>query len=257
MTGGHNLDRRLPLYITGGHPCAYLPGLTARTLFLDPLTILDVDVYQFLLDQGFRRSGSRVYRPQCGTCQRCVPLRIPVASFAPNRSQRRNRSRNLSDVTLADRAAAFDPEHYALYRSYVQSRHADGSMADASPESYRDFLLAPWGGETRFLELRIDERLVAVAATDVLPRGLSAVYTFFDPEIAGRAPGTYSLLCQIDQARRRGLEFLYLGYWIEECRKMSYKDRFRPLEAWIGGRWRHFARGEPIAWRGAAPQRPV
>ena len=111
---------------------------------------------------------------------------------------------------------------------------------------YTQFLVEPWGGETRFLELRIGDRLAAVAVTDHLPESLSAVYTFFDPEIEERALGTYAILCQIEEARRLGLEYLYLGYWIAECRKMSYKDGFRPLEARVGERWRRYGRGTAI-----------
>jgi len=242
----------LPLYITRWHSCSYLPDLRARTLFVDPATPMDGATYQLLLDQGFRRSGTHVYRPACGSCQRCIPLRIPVSDFAPDRSQRRNQGHNCAEILLRDRPARLDPEHYALYRSYVRSRHANGSMADATVQRYFEFLVAPWGGETRFLELRLGTRLMAVAVTDRLPDGLSAVYTFFDPELSKRAPGVYAILCQIEEARRLGLAHLYLGYWIRECPKMSYKDRFRPLEARIGERWHRYGRGTEIS--GQAPR---
>jgi len=119
-------------------------------------------------------------------------------------------------------------------------------MADTTPERYSEFLLAHWGGDTRFLELHLDTKLMAVAVTDRLPGCLSAVYTFFDPALSDRAPGTYAILCQIEEARRLGLEYLYLGYWIGECPKMSYKERFRPLDARIGERWRRYGRGVRI-----------
>lgn len=249
----------LPLYITGEQPCPYLPGLSARTLFVDPLAKVNGTLYELLLSQGFRRSGGHIYRPACEPCKRCVPLRLPVQAFRPNRSQRRNRTRNDADVTAIDRPATFEPEHYALYETYVRSRHAGGSMAKGvTPESYYDFLIAPWGGETRLLELRLNECLMAIAVTDRLPASLSAVYTFFDPAFTDRAPGTYTLLRQLDLAREHGLGFLYLGYWIEECRKMSYKDGYRPLEAFIRGQWHLWPRGEPIQWRerGSEPGAP-
>jgi len=236
----------LPLYVTDWHQCSYLSDLRARTLFVDPTAPMDGAIYQVLLEQGFRRSGCHVYRPACGPCRRCVPVRIPVDAFAPNRSQRRTLARNRDEVVLTDRRAHFDPEQYALYRTYVRDRHGDGSMADAAPESYREFLVAPWGGETRFLEFRLGPRLMAVAVTDRLPGSLSAVYTFFDPALADRAPGTYAILCQIEAARRLGLSALYLGYWIGDCRKMVYKESFRPLEARIGERWRRYERGVAI-----------
>ncbi|MCG6862894.1 MAG: arginyltransferase [Chromatiaceae bacterium] len=239
----------LPLYITDWHDCSYLPELNARTLFADPLAPMDGTLYQALLARGFRRSGAHVYRPACGPCRRCIPLRIPVQEFAPNRSQRRNRARNRGQVVLRYRPAQFDPEHYALYRGYIHDRHADGSMADASPERYHEFLVAPWGGETSFLELSLHDRLMAVAVTDHLPGCLSAVYTFFNPDLSKHAPGTYAILCQIEEAQRLGLEYLYLGFWIEECPKMSYKEQFRPLEAWIGERWQRYGHGDAIGWQ--------
>ena len=250
--GGPGRRARLPLYVTGRHPCSYLPDQSARTLFVDPLARMSPALYQLLLAQGFRRSGGHVYRPACEPCLRCVPVRIPVSAFAPNRYQRRNAARNGADLRLVERPCVFDPEHYALYARYLHSRHPDGSMAeDASEDGYQDFLIAPWGGDTLLLELRLGTEPLGVAVTDRMPHSLSAVYTFFDPDQDGRALGIYAVLCQVALARRLGLAHLYLGYWIEECRKMSYKDAYRPIEAWIGGRWRGFGRGEPIAWRDA------
>jgi arginine-tRNA-protein transferase len=203
--------------------------------------------YESLLARGFRRSGRFVYRPYCGLCQSCVPVRLAVERFAPNRSQRRNLVRN-RDLVLMDRPAVFDPEHFALYAAYLRHRHPDGGMADQlSPESYHDFLIQPWGGETRLLELRLEGRLVALAVTDRLPGALSAVYTCFEPALSSRALGACALLNQIALARRLGLGSLYLGYWIQDCRKMAYKDDYRPIQALIGTQWREFRRGEPIA----------
>lgn len=238
-----------PLYLTGDHPCAYLPGRTARTLFLDPRAPMSPNLYGRMLAMAFRRSGVHVYRPACPGCHACVPVRIPVEEFTPDRSQRRNWERNGKDLTVRERPARFDPVHFDLYRAYLQHRHAESSMADATAESYEDFLLRPWGGDTVLLELRLADRLMGVAVTDRVERALSAVYTFFDPRLADRAPGTTAILCQIRRARELGLDWVYLGYWIEDCRKMRYKDRFRPVEALVDGTWRHFGRGDPIDWR--------
>lgn len=245
--GESGRERQLALYLTADHACSYLDGLRARTLFVDPLARMDSATYQALVDQGFRRSGAHVYRPACRGCARCVPVRIPVAAFRPNRSQRRNWEQNASEIRLIDTPAAFQPAQFALYLRYLAGRHPDGSMADdTSVESYRRFLVDPWGGETRFLELRLDNRLVGVAVTDLLPHGLSAVYTFFDPELAARGPGTFAVLAQIETARRLGLPYLYLGYWIGASRKMSYKDRFRPIETWDGRQWHRVERGQAL-----------
>lgn len=241
--------RYLPLYLTGEHPCSYLDGLQARTLFVDPATRLDEATYQRLVDQGFRRSGAHVYRPACRDCARCIPVRLPVRDFAPNRSQRRTWQRNAPDIAVSDGPAAFREEQFDLYRRYLSARHADGAMAEeASEESYRRFLVEPWGGTTRFIELRLGKRLVGVAVTDVLERGLSAVYTFFDPQLGARALGTFGVLTQIQAARRLGHPYLYLGYWIAASRKMAYKERFRPIEAWDGQHWRRFERARPLSF---------
>ena len=241
-------ERQLALYLTADHPCSYLEGLKARTLFVDPLARMDGSTYQALVDQGFRRSGAHVYRPACRGCARCVPVRIPVSDFRPDRSQRRNWVRNSGDIRLVDAPTAFHVAHYGLYLRYLAARHPDGSMADdTSVESYRRFLVDPWGGETRLFELRLGGHLAGVAVTDLLPRGLSAVYTFFDPDLSERAPGTFAVLAQIEAARRLELPVLYLGYWIGESRKMLYKERFRPIETWDGRQWHRVERGQPLS----------
>lgn len=243
---GSGQGRPIALYLTGEHACSYLPDLAARTLFVDPLARIDASAFQYLLEQGFRRSGSHIYRPACHACRACISLRLPVGAFEPNRSQRRNFRANAAEVTVTDRSPTFEPEHFALYRRYLQARHPEGSMAEGTSENYRDFLIDPWGGETRLLEFRLGKRLMAVAVTDLTPGGLSAVYTFFDPDLSHRAPGTYAILCQIEAAKGLGLPYLYLGYWIQDCGKMSYKARFRPLEAWNGRDWERFGPGQPI-----------
>ncbi len=238
--------RPIALYLTAEHPCSYLPGLPARTLFVDPLARIEAPTFQSLLEQGFRRSGSHIYRPACRGCGACVSLRVPVRAFEPDRSQRRNFRFNAAEVTVTDHPPSFEPEHFALYQRYLQARHPEGSMAEGTAENYRDFLIDPWGGDTRLLEFRLGERLMAVAVTDLTPGGLSAVYTFFDPDLSRRAPGTFAILCQIEAARGLGLPYLYLGYWIEACGKMNYKARFRTLEAWNGRTWERFGPGQPI-----------
>ncbi len=240
--------RQLALYLTAEHPCSYLTSLRARTLFVDPLARIDATSYQALIDQGFRRSGAHVYRPACRNCARCVPVRVPVAAFQPNRSQRRNWAGNEREICCVECTAVFDPDHYALYARYLAARHPEGALADdASIESYRRFLVDPWGGDTRFLELRRADRLVGVAVTDLLPRGLSAVYTFFDPDFSHRGLGTFAVLTQIAAARRLELPYVYLGYWISESRKMAYKAGFRPLEAWDGRHWIPLESAAPAA----------
>lgn len=239
--------RYLALHMTAEHPCSYLDDRRARTLFVDPTAHIDSATYQALVDQGFRRSGAHIYRPACRGCADCIPVRLPVEAFIPDRSQRRNWSANAPVVALTDTPARFDPAHFALYQTYLAERHPQGCMTEeSSVDSYRQFLVEPWGGATRFIEFRPAGQLIGVAVTDVLEHGLSAVYTFFDPGEARRALGTFAILAQIEAARRLALPYLYLGYWIGDCRKMRYKERFRPIEAWDGHAWRRFTRRQPI-----------
>ncbi len=236
---------RLALYLTPEHTCSYLPGRLSQTLFLDPYVQPLPSLLQTLLSLGFRRSGDHVYRPQCPNCRSCVAVRIPVADFQPRRSQRRCRRRNADEVQVRIKPPELDADHHRLYLRYTRARHAGGSMADMDEGHYLEFLTTRWC-DTLFVEFRRGEQLMAVAVTDRLPNALSAVYTFFDPLLSEFSPGVYSVLWQISEARRRGLEHLYLGYWIGESEKMSYKEQYRPLEAWDGREWRRFEAGEAL-----------
>lgn len=227
--------RRLAFYATPEHPCSYLPARTARTLFADPAVRLDNRIYSRLTLYGFRRSGRHIYRPSCDACEACVPVRIPVRDFAPNRSQRRTWARN-QDLSLGACTPGYHQEHFELYRRYVAARHPGGGMDNADPMQYLDFLTSSWS-DTWFQEFRAEGRLVAVAVTDRLEHGLSAVYTFFEPDLRPRGLGTYAILWQIEECKRQGLECLYLGYWIGESPKMAYKASFWPLEQFRQGRW--------------------
>jgi len=228
----------LQLYRTLPHPCEYLPGRSASSLFVDPEAVLHPDGYGALLAQGFRRSGCHVYRPDCGACRACVPVRVPVGDFRARRSQRRAWQAN-RDLTVQVHGGEFNAEHYALFQDYTAGRHQDGDMARLSMADCRDFLAADWC-HTEFMEFRLDGRLLAVAVTDRVPDGLSAMYTFFAPGHAGRSLGVYAILSQIEHARTAGLSWLYLGYWIGASRKMRYKGEYRPLELLVDGRWQRF-----------------
>lgn len=238
--------RELTFFASGEHACSYLPDTRARTLFVDPMARLNAAVYTQLLQFGFRRSGDYVYRPRCGNCSACVPLRIPVAAYEPRRCERRTLARN-ADLTVTVSTPKFRPEQYDLYTRYVKARHRHGGMDDTDPGRYMEFLNCSWG-ETGFYDFRLDGRLVAVAVTDRVDDALSACYTFFDPALTRRSLGVYAVLWQILEARRRGLSWVYLGYWIRDCEKMSYKDRFRPVEAFVCNRWIRHGHDQPIRW---------
>lgn len=222
-------------YLTPAHPCSYLDDRQARTLFLDPRDTIDQATYGALTRNGFRRSGSHLYRPHCQGCDACVPARVPVEQFTWKRRFRRSLSLN-QDVEMRIVDACYSPEYFDLYVRYIRDRHGDGDMDPPSVEQFRSFLLSSWG-HTAFLTLYLKRRPIAVAVTDMLPDGLSAIYTFFDPEFADRGLGTYSVLRQIQLCQQRNLKHLYLGYWIKDCAKMNYKIDFRPIELFVKNRW--------------------
>ena len=228
-------DSQVQFFLTPKHPCSYLNRNNAQTLFFDPRVVITEEIYQSLTDQGFRRSGSHLYRPHCGGCSACIPTRLPVDQFQPRRSQRRVLKRN-ADVHLRVEDATFSRRHYHLYERYISLRHADGDMYPASEDQYRSFLLSPWSN-SMFVSLYAGERLLSVAVTDRQPQGLSAIYTFFEPNEHARSLGVLSILKQIELCRELGLPYLYLGYWIKDCDKMSYKTQYRPTELYINNRW--------------------
>lgn len=225
----------LAFFVTTPHPCSYLEDKEAATLFADPDVNINTQQYSKLITYGFRRSGTHVYRPRCPQCVACIPIRIPVADFKPNRSQRRVLNAN-TDIQIISRQAEFSEEHFELYQLYMSTRHAGGGMDDPEPSKYSEFLISPWI-ETTFYEFRLDETLVAVAVADQLADGLSAVYTFFHPDYASRSLGTFSILKEIEQANSQNLPYLYLGYWVQDCNKMSYKANFQPYETLTGSQW--------------------
>ena len=240
----HSHDRRIPLLLSMPQACSYLDGLASSSAFVDPDCGMDSQLYGQLLGAGFRRSGRLVYRPHCPECQQCLSLRLPVDHFEERRRHRRIRQKN-RDVRLVSCNARLQAEHYQLFQRYTASRHAGGGMAESTPAQYMDFLSADWS-ETLFVELRDKGRLLGVAVTDLVTDGLSAVYTFFDPDLSQRSLGTFAVLSQMSMARQLGLPYLYLGYWIRDCGKMAYKADYRPLQVFSSGQWRTFVAGESI-----------
>ena len=226
----------LHLYLTAPYPCSYLEGLEARSQVATPSFLISTPIYSELVRHGFRRSGTFTYRPRCDTCQQCVPVRVEADAFVPTRSQRRSYKQHKGlEVTLhslRDKA-----EYFELYRRYQEARHRDGGMDDDSPEQYRNFLLQSHV-ETMLIEFRENTVLRMVSVVDVLVDGLSAVYTFYDPDVPHSSFGTFNVLWQIELCRKLQLPYLYLGYWIADSRKMAYKANFQPLQGLQGGEWK-------------------
>ena len=235
MSNLHDLPlATLQFYATAPYPCSYLPERAARSQVATPSHLIDARVYSELVRLGFRRSGAFTYRPYCDHCRACVPVRVPVESFKPNRSQRRAQ-RDGCMMTVIRRTLTYDPAHYALYLKYQRLRHPGGGMDQDSREQYQHFLLHS-NVSTDLFEFRQAGQLRIVSLVDRLVDGLSSVYTFFDPE-PGASYGTYSILWQIQRCVELGLPYLYLGYWIQESAKMAYKATFKPVEGLVGGRW--------------------
>jgi len=228
-------NTQLTLYSTPPHSCAYFTDHQATTLFVDPFFQDNSMFYNYLSKQGFRRSGQFLYRPHCQQCQQCISVRIPVHSFKPRRNQRRIWQKN-QDLTVSAVGSYFKQEHFELYQRYLTHRHKNGGMDNPTPESYIHFLASDWA-YTTFYEFRLQEKLLAVAVVDLLDDSLSAIYTFFDPDYAKRSLGVYAILWEIAESQRLNLKWLYLGYWIKDCRKMSYKTDYYPLEYYYQKKW--------------------
>ncbi len=237
-TGNRLETRPLSFFFgTRGQPCPYLPARSETKIVTDLAGPFAQAIHDELTVAGFRRSHNLVYKPACLGCNACVPVRIPAARFTPGRTMRKT-WRNNADLRaqLVDAAATL--EQFDLFDRYQKSRHRDGGMASMTYADYRA-MVEETPVDTRLIETRkTDGELVAVSLTDWVRDGLSGIYKFFDPSLAGRSLGTYLILWHVEHAVQEGLSYVYLGYWIADCEKMAYKDRFRPLEAWTETGWR-------------------
>jgi leucyl-tRNA---protein transferase len=230
-------------YITAPQPCPYLPGRRERKVFTHISREKPAGVVDHLLRTGFRRSQNIAYTPYCDGCQACVSVRILVDEFQPRRTFQRTIERN-RDIIMQGQPTFATEEQYDLFRNYIETRHGEGGMADMSVLDYalmiEDSIIESSVTEYRLREPTEPQRpgtLKGVALCDVLSDGISMVYSFYDPHDTSRSLGTYIILTQIEEARRRRLPYVYLGYWIRGSRKMSYKSRFVPQERLMQSGW--------------------
>jgi leucyl-tRNA---protein transferase len=225
----------IPLWLTTEQPCSYLPDTSARSAVVSGRFDMNTAIYAHLIDQGFRRSGDQVYKPHCPSCQSCIATRLNVSDFQPDRKQKRCLKRN-SETSVNIKPAVFDPAHFALYQRYQAARHDKADKEPTNAADYIEFLGSSWC-DTWFVEFSRSDQLMAIAIVDVLENALSAVYTFFDPQFAAYSPGVYAVLWQIELAKQLDLDYLYLGFWIKNCRKMCYKIQYQPLQGLLDQKW--------------------
>ena len=233
----HTLPIAPQFYVTAPQPCPYLDGRMERKLFTALQGENADKLNDSLSQQGFRRSQNVLYRPSCAECSACLSARIDVSAFDPSRSQRRTSNRN-ADLKRRATSPWASEEQYELFRSYLDSRHADGGMADMDVFEFAA-MIEETPIRSRVVEYcnRKNGALVGVSLTDVLSDGLSMVYSFYAPDMPRRSMGTYMILDHIEIAREAGLPYVYLGYWVPGSQKMGYKSKFSGLEVYTGGRW--------------------
>jgi arginine-tRNA-protein transferase len=240
---GSGASRSLHFYPTMSYACSYLPGRQARSQVLAEGEEAGTGVYDLLIWNGFRRSGLHVYRPACDDCRECIPVRLDVGNYRPNRSQRRAFRQHAKELTAQLCELDYVDEHFQLYCRYQQARHAGGGMDRDDREQYESFILQ--SRVCSFLvEFREDGVLRMVSLIDQVADGLSSVYTFYDPAVSGASYGVYNVIWQAGLARQLGLSWLYLGYWIRDCRKMVYKTAYQPLQCLMEDDWRPWPSAE-------------
>jgi len=226
------------LGITKTFPCNYLPDQEERLLVAVDERLQNNNSYSWLMTQGFRRSGEQSYRPHCPDCNACQSIRVLVPLFSPSKSQKRSLKRN-QHFTITQSTELKD-SYYPLYENYINTCHKDGSMFPATFDQFKSFLSTKLTQQMfieTWHEVAGEKQLICVAVTDVLNNALSAVYTFYHPDYKKHGLGIFSILTQIQSCQQLALPYLYLGYQIDDCQKMNYKNKYFPFERFIKGHW--------------------
>jgi arginine-tRNA-protein transferase len=236
----------IPFLVTTEVPCPYLPGRMERKIITELSGAQSPELFEILSHAGFRRSHSIAYRPACAGCRACVPVRIVAADFVPLRSLRRVMKRN-ADLRATVTEAVPTQEQFKLFARYLEVRHNDGEMVGMGPQDYAS-MVGDSPVDTRIVEFRDAKgKLVAACLTDWGQDGISAVYSFFEPDLERNSLGSFIVIWLIEEAQRRKLSYVYLGYWVAGSQKMDYKRRFRPIEAYGPGGWVRMSQAEEPA----------
>lgn len=232
MSTAHN---PIKLFETVIDECPYLDDQQSASILVDPDHQIDSHLFALLSRSGFRRSGEMLYAPKCPTCNACISVRIPASDFKPSRSQKRVWKKNL-DVSVTIEPVRFEQSHFDLYLRYQKARHPESTMCDDDPHKYVSFIESRFS-KSRFLCLYLEQQLIGISVLDQFEGGISAVYTFFDPDHSDRSLGTFAIMYMLKMARNHNVPYVYLGYWIERSDKMRYKSKFKPLQGYVDKRW--------------------
>jgi len=236
-------EQRLRILLTEQHPCSYLDGMQARTAFIDPEVEITKELATSLNWQGFRRSGQYMYRAQCDHCSACQPLRVLVSQFKASKSQKRTLKKNSDLSVKITTKENLDQEtldqYFALYERYISTRHSKGDMFPPDKNQFDGFIGKIYDFSL-MIEFYLEDQLIMVSLCDELHDGLSAIYTFFEPSLSSRGLGVYAILWQLQYSAFRGYPYLYLGFWIKDCDKMTYKQKYRPNEIYVNEAWLTF-----------------
>lgn len=230
-----NAQNSIKLYQTVVDECPYIEGEENASLVIDPNKEVNSELFSMLSKTGFRRSGTMLYSPKCPSCNACISVRIPSLLFKPSRSQKRVWKKN-DDLHIAIEDVSFKQEHFDLYLRYQQHRHPESTMCDEDPDKYISFIDSEFSA-TKLICFYLKEQLIGISVVDQFNGGISAVYTFFDPDFSDRSIGTYAILYITKLARLRGIPYVYLGYWVDQSIKMDYKRKFKPLEGYTERKW--------------------
>lgn len=229
------ITEQLKLYSTQEHQCSYLQETPARTLFLDPETPVTAKLIEDLANQGFWRSGHYLFKPQCNTCNACIPIRIPLHDYLFSKNEKRCIKQN-QDLEITLHSNVHCNDLYDLYQRYISERHRYGDMFPPSIEQFTNFI-ANKKAFTKVIRFTLNNQLICASIVDELENSCLAIYTFYDSNFLERSLGHFSILWQINYSQQRQKRYLYLGYWITASDKMRYKQRYLPHEILKDNQW--------------------